>query len=162
MAGATVPPMSRAVGAVRYVVIVAVLGVLAQALITYGWAVGQTVDFIRALLTTDAADESDTIVDLLQVLDLYLIGTVLVITAVGLYELFIADVDLPEWLVIRTFSDLKTKIVEVLVLVIGIKFLEKAVTTKEGIDVLWVGLGSAAVMAVLVAWNVLKPGKDQH
>jgi uncharacterized membrane protein YqhA len=101
-------------------------------------------------------------VELLQVLDLYLIGTVLLITSIGLYELFVGPVELPDWLVIRTLSDLKTKIVEVLVLVIGIKFLEKAVTTKEAKDILWVGLGSAAVMTVLVAWNILKDGRDSH
>lgn len=66
-------------------------------------------------------------------------------------------------MVIRTLGDLKRKIVEVIVLVIGIKFLEKLVTEKEAIDVLWYGLGSAAVMAVLVGWNALRDtGGDAH
>jgi len=94
-----------------------------------------------------------------NILDLYLIGTVLIITAVGLYELFIGDVTLPGWLVIRSLSDLKTKIVEVIVLVIGIKFLEKLVTVKDPIDLLWYGLGSAVVMGVLIGWNSLKSAK---
>jgi uncharacterized membrane protein YqhA len=137
-------------------VLIAVVGIFLSALATYGWALATTIDLIVEMLTSDAWEESGTIVELLQVLDLYLIGTVLIITAIGLYELFIGDVNLPEWLVIRNLSDLKTKIVEVIVLVIGIKFVEKLVTVKDPIDVLWYGLGSAAVMAVLIGWNTLK------
>ena len=148
--------MARLVGNLRYLVIVAVVGIAIQAIATFSWAVWITIDFVYDLLTTSAWQQDDTIVELLQVLDLYLIGTVLLITAIGFYELFISEVQLPDWLIIRTLSDLKTKIVEVIVLVIGIKFVEKLVMTKEPIDVLWYGLGSAAVMAVLIGWNTLK------
>jgi uncharacterized membrane protein YqhA len=151
--------VARLMGNLRYLVIVAVVGIALQAIATFGWAVWITGDFIVDLLSSSAWRQDDTVVELLQVLDLYLIGTVLIITAVGLYELFIGDVQLPGWLVIRSLSDLKTKIVEVIVLVIGIKFVEKLVTVKDPIDVLWYGLGSAAVMAVLIGWNSLKSAK---
>jgi uncharacterized membrane protein YqhA len=151
--------VARLIGNLRYVVIVAVVGIALQAIATFGWAVWITGDFVYDLLSSSAWRQDDTIVELLQVLDLYLIGTVLIITAIGLYELFIGDVNLPAWLVIRNLSDLKTKIVEVIVLVIGIKFVEKLVTVKDPMDVLWYGLGSAAVMAVLIGWNSLKSAK---
>ena len=156
---ASLTAMTRLIGNLRYLVIVAVVGIAIQAIATFGWAVWITVDFVYDLLSSSAWQQDDTIVELLQVLDLYLIGTVLLITAIGLYELFISEVQLPAWLVIRSLSDLKTKIVEVIVLVIGIKFVEKLVTAKEPIDVLWYGLGSAAVMAVLIGWNTLKSAK---
>ena len=140
----------------RYLVLLAVVGILVSAVTTFIWALANTVRFVVDLVANGAWDDNDTIVDLLALLDLYLIGTVLMITAIGLYELFIAKVALPEWLVIETLSDLKRKIVDVLVLVIGIKFLEKLATGKDAQDVLWVGLGSAAVMGVLVAWNALR------
>jgi uncharacterized membrane protein YqhA len=73
-----------------------------------------------------------------------------------LYELFIGDVQLPQWLVIRNLSDLKAKIVDVIVLVIAIKFLEKLVQGGDAIDILWYGLASTTVMAVLIGWNALK------
>jgi uncharacterized membrane protein YqhA len=151
--------MSRLVGNLRYLVGVAVLGIALQAVATFGWAVWITGDFIQNLVTSTAWQEDNTVVELLQVLDLYLIGTVLVVTAIGLYELFIGEVQLPNWLVIRNLSDLKAKIVEVVVLVIGIKFVEKLVTVKDPLHVLWYGLGSALVMAVLVGWNSLRPSK---
>lgn len=151
--------MARLIGNLRHLVILAVIGIAVQAIATYGWAAWITVDFVGDLVSTSAWQQDDTVVELLQVLDLYLIGTVLLITSIGLYELFIGEVQLPDWLVIRNLSDLKTKIVEVIVLVIGIKFVEKLVTVKDPIDVLWYGLGSGAVMAVLIGWNSLKtPG----
>ena len=153
---ANLDPMARLIGNLRYLVILAVIGIAVQAIATFGWAVWVTGDFVGDLVSTSAWQQDDTIVELLQVLDLYLIGTVLLITAIGLYELFIGEVQLPDWLVIRNLSDLKTKIVEVIVLVIGIKFVEKLVTVKDPIDVLWYGLGSAAVMAVLIGWNSFK------
>ena len=42
------------------------------------------------------------------------------------------------------------------VLVIGIKFVEKLAKGGDAKDLLWTGLASAAVMAVLIAWNNLK------
>lgn len=80
----------------RYLVLIAVVGIFLSALATYGWALATTIDFIVEMLTSDAWEESGTIVELLEVLDLYLIGTVLLITAIGLYELFIGTVQLPE------------------------------------------------------------------
>ena len=148
--------MAKLLGKLRYLVIVAVVGIGVQAVATFGWAVAITIDFIDDLIRTSAWQQDDTVVELLQVLDLYLVGTVLLITAIGLYELFIGDVQLPDWLVIRSLSDLKAKIVDVIVLVIGIKFLEKLAKGGEAIDLLWYGLGSAAVMAVLIGWNALK------
>ncbi len=148
--------MARLLGKSRYLVIVAVIGIGVEAVATFGWAVAITVEFIYDLVRTSAWKQDDTVVELLQVLDLYLIGTVLLITSIGLYELFIGEVQLPPWLVIRNLSDLKAKIVDVIVLVIGIKFLEKLVTGGEAIDILWYGLASAVVMAVLIGWNALK------
>ena len=84
--------MSRLVGDLRYLVGVAVFGIALQAVATFGWAVWVTGDFIQNLVTSTAWQEDNTVVELLQVLDLYLIGTVLVVTAIGLYELFIGEV----------------------------------------------------------------------
>jgi uncharacterized membrane protein YqhA len=154
--------MAAMLARVRYLAIVAVVGVLVQAVVTYGWAAYQTFDFCRDLFVDGAAEDDRTVVELLQVLDLYLIGTVLMITSIGLYELFVGPVELPSWLVITTLSDLKTKLVEVIVLVLGLKFVEKAVTATDAQDVFWYGLGTASVAAVLIAWNAVKvPSKEK-
>ena len=133
--------MARLVGNLRYFVIVAVIGIAARAVATFGRATLITVDFIDDLVRTSAWQGDDTVIALLQVLDLYLVGTVLIITSIGLYELFIGEVQLPEWLVIRTLSDLKAKIVEVIVLVIEIEFLEGLAQGRVAIDIFWLSTG---------------------
>ena len=158
---ASLAAMARLVGNLRYLVIVAVVGIALQASrhLRLGCRRSPSTSSYDLLSSAAAWQQDDTVVELLQVLDLYLIGTVLLITASGSTSCSSATCRLPGWLVIRNLSDLKTKIVEVIVLVIGIKFVEKLVTVKEPIDVLWYGLGSAAVMAVLIGWNSLKSAK---
>ena len=68
--------MARLVGNLRYLVIVAVIGIAAQAVATFGWAVVITVHFIDDLVRTSAWQGDDTVIALLQVLDLYLVRTV--------------------------------------------------------------------------------------
>jgi uncharacterized membrane protein YqhA len=84
---------------------------------------------------------------------------VLVILAIGLVELFITELRLPQWLVIHNLGDLKGKFIDVLQLVAAIKFLEKLVTAKSPLDVLWYGLAVAVVIGVLLAVRVVRPGK---
>ena len=59
------------------------------------------------------------VVAMIEVIDLFLLGTVFYITALGLYELFISDnIDVPEWLEIHTIDDLKGKLISVVVVVL--------------------------------------------
>ena len=46
--------MARLVGNLRYLVIVAVIGIAAQAVATFGWAIVITVHFIDDLVRTSA------------------------------------------------------------------------------------------------------------
>ncbi|MCK8411010.1 YqhA family protein, partial [Erwinia amylovora] len=62
------------------------------------------------------SDDLDLIADLLKVTDLFLIGIVFLIVGVGLWELFVEDIELPAGLSVRTLSDLKDKLIDTLVL----------------------------------------------
>ena len=60
-------------------------------------------------------------------MDIFLIATVLFIFAMGMYELFIEKINLPEWLIINNLHDLKAKLSSVIILVMGITFLKHLV-----------------------------------
>jgi uncharacterized membrane protein YqhA len=90
-------------------------------------------------------------VKLLDVIDIYLLGAVLLILAVGLVELFVTSVRLPAWLEIHSLSDLKGKLIDVIQMVAAIKFLEKLVTAEEALDVLWYALAVSIVILALLA-----------
>ena len=78
----------------------------------------------------------------------FLIGTVLYITAVGFYQLFIKEVKLPEWLSINSTEELETNLVGVIVVVLAINFLG-FVFTGDPQALLQYGAGIALPIAAL-------------
>jgi len=89
--------------------------------------------------------------------DLFLIGATALISAIGFYELFIADIDrrqaglLPRWLAINDLNDLKARVVSMVVLVLAVAFTEEAVDSPDGLYILEFG---GAVTLVIVALTV--------
>jgi len=86
----------------------------------------------------------------IEVVDLFLLGTVLYIIALGLYELFIDDdLRLPEWLAVHDLDDLKNKLTGVVIVVMGVLFLGQVVTWDGRQDLLRYGGAVALVIAAL-------------
>ena len=89
-------------------------------------------------------------VEFLGLIDSILLGTVLYIIALGLYELFFEpDLDLPEWLRFRSLIELKAALIEVIVVLLGVLFVRRAVSWREGDEILEYGLATAAVILAL-------------
>jgi len=114
------------------------------------WGAAQAWSLVR-LLVTEGAGAKVAVVDLLEVIDTYLLGTVALILGVGIVELFITPLRLPAWLVIDDLGDLKSKVIDGVILVAAVKFLEQLVISKDALDVLYYGLAVAVVSAVLLA-----------
>jgi uncharacterized membrane protein YqhA len=87
----------------------------------------------------------------IEIIDLFLIGTVAYITAVGLYKLFISDdeIRLPTRLSINNLKDLENKIIGVLVAALAVAFLGHATGSDQPADLLNYGGGMALVIASL-------------
>lgn len=143
----------------RYVVAPAALSIFLLALVTLGWGAARGVDFAISLVRDGGWDGDAPLVALLKAVDLFLIGTVLLILAAGMWELFVSDLDLPEWLVIRTLDDLKAKLANTLVLVLAVKFTEKLVASGDALDLLYTAGAVALVGGLLVAYANLKAKK---
>lgn len=143
--------MKRILEKSRYVVLIAVISLLVAAIATFVWGAVQTVFLVGRFIATpmDAA----LIVPIVQLMDLFLLGTVLLVFALGLYELFIEKLALPEWLVIDDLKKLKGKLSDVVILILAIKFLEKLIESKNAQDILMMGIGVAVVIGGLVLFN---------
>ncbi len=145
--------LSRLLSSSRYLIIIAVLGsfVASAALLIYGGI--ETVKTIFDLIL--AADFSSTgakelTLTAIQLVDLFLLATVLYLIALGLYELFINDtIVVPDWLVIHSLDDLKEKLIGVIIIVMGVLFLGKLVAWDGKSDLLSPGLGIAAMISAL-------------
>lgn len=100
----------------------------------------------------------------IEIIDLFLIGTVSYITAVGLYKLFISDMEiaLPIRLDIRSLQDLEAKVIGVIVLALAVMFLGQAIATSEPDTLLNYGGGIALVVAALAFFmRQSNKGSDQ-
>lgn len=135
----------------KYIVLIAVFALMLTAGATFVWGAAKTVQFL-ILLIGSAGDDS-LMLYLLEVVDTFLIGTVLFIFSIGLYDLFIDKLNLPDWLLIDNLSKLKAKLSDVIILFMAVKFLKQLIDGKNAQDLLFYGLAVAVVAAVLIAFN---------
>ena len=140
----------------RYVVVLAVLGLLAAAgavlvfgAITTATMIGEA--FTRAQFNAEGARLLS--IEMIEIVDLFLLGTILLVTAIGLYQLFIdPGIPLPGWLSAGNLEDLKANLVAVVVVMLAILFLG-AVAGRRGEEegILDLGVGVALVIVAIAA-----------
>jgi uncharacterized membrane protein YqhA len=150
--------MNKFLSSTRYIILLGVFSLLGAALVAFGWGIAKTVDAIALVITSLAKDPGITIA-LIEVVDAFLIATAILIFALGLFELFIADLSLPDWIQIHNLHDLKAKLGGVLVLVMAAKFLEKLAEWKNAQETLFFALAIAVISATLIAFGAFG-GKD--
>jgi len=145
--------MQRILPASRYLILIAILGsfVAATVLILYGgYNTIRLVIEAFSFLSGDPDELKNVAVKFIGIVDVFLLGTIFYIIALGLYELFIDDqVKVPAWLEIHSLDDLKEKLIGVVIIVLGVFFLEKVVTWKDELDLLPLGVSIALVIAAL-------------
>ena len=142
--------MRRVLGASRYVALLAVVSLLAAAIAAFVTGVVNTFD-VLVHLVREAGRPSLFSVELVAVMDRFLLASALLLFAIGTYELFIGELDVPAWLKIRTLHDLKTRLGSVVILVMAVTFLEHLIGWTRPLDLLYfagaIGLVSAALIA---------------
>lgn len=154
--------MGTLLGASRFMVMLAVIGALlaATTLIVYGLL--ETIQLITQTIQSGEVTRKAAkglALEFIEIVDLFLLGTVFYIIAIGLYELFIdTDVKLPEWLTINNLDDLKNKLIAVVIVVLGVLFLGQVVSWDGKTDLLGYGVAIALVIAALTYFLAQKAG----
>jgi uncharacterized membrane protein YqhA len=147
----------------RYLVLAAVVGSLAASLALFVYGLAETaVVIVQAIAKAEVSSKGAKALALefIEIVDLFLLGTVLLMIALGLYELFInSDLELPEWLQIRTFDDLKLKLVGVVIVVLAVLFLGHVVAWNGERDLLRLGAGIALMIAALTYFLSTSKGR---
>jgi len=137
----------------RFMVLAAVLGSLAGAAALFAYGLVDTVVVIaRTLASGEVSTKGAKALMLyfIEIFDLFLLGTVMLIMALSLYELFIdTDLKLPSRLQIHTFEDLKTNLVTVVIAVMAVTFLGQIVSWNGESDLVGLGIAVALVIAAL-------------
>ena len=128
----------------RLVVLLAVVASLAVAMVMFFVATLDVWHLVTHLggyasLTGDARMEfrTETIASVVEVVDGYLVATIMLIFSLGLYELFVSRIEVAEGsefaqrvLLIRSLDDLKDRLAKLVLLILVVKFFEHALTLK--------------------------------
>jgi uncharacterized membrane protein YqhA len=144
--------MRKFLSSTRYLAVIGVISLLILTLAAFLWGGVRMVDAI-VLIASSLGNDPGIIIAVIEVVDAFLVATALLIFALGLYELFVEELALPEWIQIHNLHDLKAKLGGVLILVMAVKFLEKLAEWKNAQDTLFFALAIAVVSAVLIAFS---------
>lgn len=162
----------------RWIVLIAVLSSLLLSIFIFYLAtadiVGMVVNYFSTVGTLDYESKkelkSDVIVAIIKVIDVYLLGIFMLIFSYGLYELFISKIDDAEKsemsesiLLIKSFDDLKTRLGNVVLLILVVNFFQHAVelTYTDSLSLLYLGAGILLVSAAIYL-SFLKGHKEKH
>lgn len=113
-------------------------------------------DYLSAELSLDARKvmRAEMVTHVVEIIDGYLLATVMLIFSLGLYELFISDIDeahgtkaSSKVLLIESLDDLKSRLAKVVLMILIVKFFEHALQMHfdTALDLLAFAAGIALV-----------------
>lgn len=136
----------------RYLTLIGIFSLLVASFTAFAWGTIKTVTTTLLVIRSLGTDSSITI-ELIEIIDIFLISTTILIFAASLYELFIGKLDLPDWMLAHNLYELKNKLSSMIVLVMAVKFLQKLIDVKDAADLLQRGIAVAVVSAALIAFG---------
>ena len=143
----------RLLASTRYVILIAVLGTCLSGTVMLVFGLLSVVDIaVDGIVAFDLSSHGveELAVEFIKLTDVFLLGTVLYIVALGLYELFIDPaLPLPPWLIIKDLEHLKEKLLGVIIVLLGVTFLGEVVSWNGQTDILRLGVAIALVIAAL-------------
>jgi uncharacterized membrane protein YqhA len=137
----------------RYLFFFAVVSTLLAAALVMLYGTVQLVGFVVELVRHGSISNqwgAELRLTVIEVVDLFLIGTVLFVIAVGLYQLFFTSMmPLPRWLLVQDVGDLERKLIGLVITVLSVVFLGQIVTWDGQRELLGFGVAIGAVSAGL-------------
>ena len=152
----------------RFVILAAVIGSLFAAFAIFYVATVDVVLLVQHALHYADADmaaearkalHDSTVSHIVEVVDGYLLATVLLIFSLGLYELFISDIDQAHGskasskiLVISSLDDLKSRLAKVILMILIVTLFENALNMHIGTPLGLVYLGASIALIALALY----------
>ena len=145
--------MKKLFAVVRYLSLAPVLALL----VTFAFAiyVGMLKSVsLWATVVNGPPGGGTALLQLIQIVDVFLIATVIYLLATSIYNLFIGDPGISVKLVAHDLTELKTKLSSILVLVLAVRFVEILFENHASpLDTLWLAVAITAVAGVLIAFS---------
>lgn len=136
----------------RYLALIGIISLLVASFAAFAWGIFKT-GLTTLLVFQSLGGDSAITIELIELIDIFLIATTILIFSVSLYELFIGELDMPEWMLAHDLYELKAKLSSMIVLVMAVKFLQQVIEAKDGTELLQRGAAVALISAVLIAFG---------
>lgn len=159
----------------RFVIIAAVVGSLLAGFAIFYMATVDVVYLFQHVMhyaDTGMSEEArkamhdGTVSHIVEVVDGYLLATVMLIFSLGLYELFISDIDQAHGnkasskiLVINSLDDLKSRLAKVILMIMIVTLFEEAINMKIStpLDLVYMGASIALIALALYLSHAAEP-----
>lgn len=118
--------MSRFLLSTRYLVLIPILGLAISAAFFFIFGGIGLISLLFELLLHEgetAIEQGIIIFEVVEYVHTFLVGTVLYITAMGLFHLFIRDIEFAGWLKVDSTEELETNLIGVTVVVLAVNFM---------------------------------------
>ena len=142
----------------RYLLLVPVLVSFIGSFVMFFMGTYNTYNAVTAIVIRGDFGQTAVILPIIKALDAFLIGIILVIFSFGIYDFFISVLEpadhagvRPDWFKFESTGELKNKLIEVVLVILSIKFFEQIVGNTDQLDdpVLYLVIPvGAAILAV--------------
>jgi len=159
----------------RFIIITAVIGSLLvgvaifyMATVDVFYLLSHIVHYADSDMTVEARKllHDSTVTHIVEVVDGYLLATVMLIFSLGLYELFISDIDQAHGtkssskiLVINNLDDLKSRLAKVILMIMIVTLFEEALNMhmETPLDLVYLGASIALIAIALYFTHAADP-----
>jgi len=127
--------------ALRYTLLVPVIVAFIGSTVMFANGTYHTAKAMSALVIGQHLGSSQEVtLPIIKALDAFLVGIILVIFSFGIYDFFISELDpaerssiRPDWFKFESTGELKNKLIEVVLVILAIKFFEQMVANADQI-----------------------------
>lgn len=134
--------------------LIGVVGLIVGAMTSLVSGTIKTYKVVENVILHYSSDEYK-LIELFDCLDSFLVAVALIVIAISLYELFIGDLEVPDWMLVRDLSELKAKFSFVIIPILAVKFLQKLLSSENALDLLYFGIAVALVIISLSVFTFI-------
>ncbi len=159
----------------RFIILLGIIGLLITSLVIFLYDLTGAIKIVilyfqNLFKINDDIKDFNLIIHVVNIIDHFLLGTVLLIFGLGTYDLFISRIDIahqqknvrPHWLVFNSLDELKAILGKVVIMILIVTLLECVIQMKQSIihtiDFLYLG-GAIALVGLSL---YLSHSKDSH
>lgn len=156
----------------RYTILVAIVTLIFSSLIAFYLGFNSTIEAFREI--ADARQHNESIpsnvilVHIISSIDEFLLGIILIIFSLGIYELFISKLDVlqdkdipyPNWLIFRSLEDLKGVLTKVIIIILMVYFFKSVVVMKFDTPLSILYLATGIILIALANYISHKHGAE--